>query len=99
MQIMQNARPEIDMRLREYAESQGLNLEKPENTFTLWTVNPNGSMHHCGSRADLNSVWNLAREYTQLKNLYVLPADPTKFAVPVQDSDRQSDGRRPNQTN
>ena len=83
----------MDTRLRDEAKSQNVDLTKPVNAYTLWAVSKNG-VAPCGGRADLDSIWNVARQHTQLKGLYILPADPTKFAIAVPDDDRVKEAKR-----
>ncbi len=80
-------RPEIDIRLREAARAKGCNLDAPENAFTVWYTGCN-NLQFCGARSDLTSAYELAREHVRLTGMYVLHADPSKYAHPVPDDDR-----------
>jgi len=64
-----------------------IDLRNPNNAFTIWTATPGGETF-CGGRATLQDARALARQYVHVKNLIMLPADPTKDLVPIADSER-----------
>jgi hypothetical protein len=71
-----------------------IDLRNPNNAFTIWTATPGGETF-CGGRATLQDARALARQYVHVKNLVMLPADPTKDLVPIADSDRDQGTPRP----
>jgi hypothetical protein len=66
-----------------------IDLTNSNNAFTIWTASPGGETF-CGGRATLQDARALARQYVRLRDLVILPADPTKDLVPIADADRDN---------
>jgi hypothetical protein len=86
--------PKIDAQLREAARVQGTDLDSRANAFTVWMISGQHTVF-CGRRDNETGAWELARSLTQLKSLYILPANSRKRAIAVPDADRRPEPARP----
>ena len=59
-----------------------VDLQKPENAFTVWTYSSDRRrMLYCGSRLNLDAAYVLAAAHTGLKRLFVFKAPINQYGI------------------
>ena len=59
-----------------------VDLQKPENPFTVWTYSSDRSrMLYCGSRLNIDAAYCLAASHTGLKQLFAFKAPINQYGV------------------
>lgn len=63
------------------AAEQRINFNDPANLLTVWSGGFSDRMQCCGSRRDIDSAWQLARDHENLKTLYIVHAGTMAFGI------------------